>query len=105
MILNSDFDKITKVEIKYGDTGKVLQIKDAQTISEISSKLKEIKLRKKSDQYFGVGYLYYLTITDGDNELTYSNTLSVENVRYDSTHLANELDKHILALRYKDKPE
>ncbi|WP_127489006.1 hypothetical protein [Paenibacillus ehimensis] len=105
VILKSDFDKITKVEIKYGDTGKVLQINDEQTLGEISNKLKEIKLRKKSDQSSGVGYLYYLTITDGDNELTYFNTLSLEDVGYESTQLTNELDKYILALRNKLKPD
>ncbi|WP_054976597.1 stalk domain-containing protein [Paenibacillus sp. A3] len=99
VILKSDFDKITKLEVKYGDTGKVLQINDVQTLGEISNKLKGIKLRKKSDQSLGVGYLYYLTITDGDNELTYFNTLSLEDVGYEPNQLTKELDKYILALR------
>ncbi|NEN85839.1 stalk domain-containing protein [Paenibacillus elgii] len=102
-ILKSDFNNITKIEVKYGDSGEVVKINDAQTLSDISSKLKEIKLRKKSDQSRGFGYLYYLTISDGDNKLTYTNTLSLDDVNYELTPLTNELDKYILALRYKDK--
>ncbi|XOK60593.1 stalk domain-containing protein [Paenibacillus elgii] len=102
-ILKSDFNNITKIEVKYGDSGEVVKINDAQTISDISSKLKEIKLRKKSTQSRSFGYLYYLTISDGDNKLTYTSTLSLDDVYYESTHLTNELDKYILALRYKDK--
>ncbi|MBU7320955.1 stalk domain-containing protein [Paenibacillus oleatilyticus] len=102
-ILKSDFNNITKIEVKYGDSGEVVKINDAQTISDISSKLKEIKLRKKNDQSRSFGYLYYLTISDGDNKLTYTSTLSLDDVSYELTPLTNELDKYILALRYKDK--
>ncbi|MCM3269878.1 stalk domain-containing protein [Paenibacillus elgii] len=102
-ILKSDFNNITKIEVKYGDSGEVVKINDAQTLSDISSKLKEIKLRKKSDQSRSFGYLYYLTISDGDNKLTYTNTLSLDDVNYELTSLTNELDKYILALRYKVK--
>ncbi|MCP1311190.1 stalk domain-containing protein [Paenibacillus tyrfis] len=102
-ILKSDFNNITKIEVQYGDSGKVIKINDVQTIGDISSKLKEIKLSKKSDQSRSYGYLYYLTIMDGDKELTYTSTLSLEDVYYELTPLTNELDKYILALRYKVK--
>ncbi|MCP3773506.1 copper amine oxidase N-terminal domain-containing protein [Paenibacillus sp. MZ04-78.2] len=98
-ILKSDFDNITKIEVKFGDGGKVIPINEARTIGEISSKLKEIKLRKKNDQSPGFGYLYYLTIIAGDKELKYFNTLSLEDVSYESTQLTKELDNYILSLR------
>lgn len=103
-VLKVNLSQITRINIRFGD-GYLLQVEDADTISEITGILGQITLSKSVNQENGTGYLYYLDLYSGKRVVRFINTLDLNGIIYsDSSGQLGTLNKTVIELGRKTVP-
>jgi len=92
-----DYDNVTTVYIRCGNTGGLSEVESEEKIEELLKTLAQVEVARSSDQQLRSGYIYYIDIYYGEGEfvrLTFmGDMLNHEGVYYD---LKTPLDQNIL---------
>jgi len=80
-VIKSDLLNVEKIDVQFAD-GNKMSITEPETIQDIISQIKRLRLREKNTK--DVGYLYFLDLKEGDKTYRFENILTFDGKTYES---------------------